>query len=304
MSREQLHLNIEAFIPFSPIGLSPLGAESSAARLVWSDGVHCLDCSLDTWSTFLFSEFHFLSSWVNDIKWFLPVFVTSRLYSYHERYIFSWFYLPSWISFFSILLHVLFFLPFIFHLKPPLFACVSILGGKDPLEKKMQPTQVFLHGKFHGQQSLGGYSPWGHKRVRHAWGCTHLLRKRYLKWNAFLQFPSDLWDWNVCHSSWLTKKCQIRTGPYLTQPPLKQISFHTRPPLSLKACESPVPTNHPFFISQVHFQVQILSNTISFFAPGSHNSCRSLAHMPKEKEKILLPFFLAGCVRKDQNCIV
>ena len=35
------------------------------------------------------------------------------------------------------------------------------LGEEDPLEK--QPTPVFLPGKFHGQRSLVGYSPWGHK---------------------------------------------------------------------------------------------------------------------------------------------
>ena len=27
----------------------------------------------------------------------------------------------------------------------------------------MQPTPVFLLGKLHGQNSLAGYSPWGHK---------------------------------------------------------------------------------------------------------------------------------------------
>ena len=26
-----------------------------------------------------------------------------------------------------------------------------------------QPTPVFLSGKFHGQRSLAGYSPWDHK---------------------------------------------------------------------------------------------------------------------------------------------
>ena len=33
--------------------------------------------------------------------------------------------------------------------------------------KKWQPTPVFLPGKSHGQRSLAGYSPWGHKQVRH-----------------------------------------------------------------------------------------------------------------------------------------
>jgi len=28
---------------------------------------------------------------------------------------------------------------------------------------KWQPTPVFLPGKSHGQKSLVGYSPWGHK---------------------------------------------------------------------------------------------------------------------------------------------
>ena len=32
---------------------------------------------------------------------------------------------------------------------------------------KWQPTPVSLSGKFHGQKSLEGYSPQGHKRVRH-----------------------------------------------------------------------------------------------------------------------------------------
>ena len=35
--------------------------------------------------------------------------------------------------------------------------------GKIPWRKKWQPTPVFLPGEFHGQRSLVGYSPWGHK---------------------------------------------------------------------------------------------------------------------------------------------
>ena len=34
---------------------------------------------------------------------------------------------------------------------------------KIPWSRKWQPTLVFLPGKFHGQRSLAGYSPWGHK---------------------------------------------------------------------------------------------------------------------------------------------
>ena len=35
--------------------------------------------------------------------------------------------------------------------------------GKIPWRRARQPTSVFLPGKSHGQRSLGGYSPWGHK---------------------------------------------------------------------------------------------------------------------------------------------
>ena len=41
----------------------------------------------------------------------------------------------------------------------------SLGGGK------WQPPPVLLPGKFHGQRSLAGYSPWG-CRVRHDW--THM----------------------------------------------------------------------------------------------------------------------------------
>ena len=33
--------------------------------------------------------------------------------------------------------------------------------GKIAWRRKWQPTPVFLPGKFHGQRSLVGYSPWG-----------------------------------------------------------------------------------------------------------------------------------------------
>ena len=41
---------------------------------------------------------------------------------------------------------------------------IQPLGQEDPLEKGMQPTPVFLPGEPHGQRSLVGYSPWGHKK--------------------------------------------------------------------------------------------------------------------------------------------
>ena len=35
--------------------------------------------------------------------------------------------------------------------------------GKFPWRRKWLPTPIFLAGEFHGQRSLVGYSPWGHK---------------------------------------------------------------------------------------------------------------------------------------------
>ena len=44
---------------------------------------------------------------------------------------------------------------------------VQFLGREDPWRRKWQPTSVFLPGKSHGQRSLAGYSPWGHKSDGH-----------------------------------------------------------------------------------------------------------------------------------------
>ena len=38
---------------------------------------------------------------------------------------------------------------------------------KIPWRRKWHPTAVFLPGKSHGQKSLLGYSPWGHKEYKH-----------------------------------------------------------------------------------------------------------------------------------------
>ena len=36
-------------------------------------------------------------------------------------------------------------------------------SGHSPREENGNPIPVFLPGKSHGQRSLVGYSPWGHK---------------------------------------------------------------------------------------------------------------------------------------------
>ena len=36
---------------------------------------------------------------------------------------------------------------------------------KIPWRREWQPMPVFLPGEFHGQRSLAGYGPWGHKEL-------------------------------------------------------------------------------------------------------------------------------------------
>ena len=44
---------------------------------------------------------------------------------------------------------------------------IQSLGWEDALEKEMATHSTFLPGKSHGQRSLGDYSPWDCKRIRH-----------------------------------------------------------------------------------------------------------------------------------------
>ena len=53
---------------------------------------------------------------------------------------------------------------------------VRSLGQKDPLEKEMATTPVFLPGESQGQRSLVGYSPWGCKESDMTERLTHIPR--------------------------------------------------------------------------------------------------------------------------------
>ena len=50
---------------------------------------------------------------------------------------------------------------------------VQSLGQKISWKREWQPTSVFLPREFHGQRSLAGYSPWGHKESYMADWLTH-----------------------------------------------------------------------------------------------------------------------------------
>ena len=54
---------------------------------------------------------------------------------------------------------------------------VCSLGQEDPLEKELETYSSIIIWRIHGQRSLVGYSPWGHKESdRTEW----LILSRYL----------------------------------------------------------------------------------------------------------------------------
>ena len=103
-------------------------------------------------------------------------------------------------------------------------AQVWFLGGEDPLEKWMPPTPVFLPGEFHGQRSLVGYSPWGHKEPEMTKWLTHWIEKCY-QWHEIGQIQiKSLFQLIVLHY-WLflsidncTHAQALRSCPTLCNP--------------------------------------------------------------------------------------
>ena len=77
----------------------------------------------------------------------------------------------------------------------------SIPGsGKIPWSRKWQPTPVLFPGKFHGQRSLVGYSPWGHKELYtteclHA--CAHTHTHTYTNFYIHKRTSCRLELWNL-----------------------------------------------------------------------------------------------------------
>ena len=80
---------------------------------------------------------------------------------------------------------------------------------KIPWRRKWQPTLVFLPGKFHGQRSLAGYSPWGQKRTVHDWATKRqtnfMLLVRLLLKTMFYSLVSfdELWGEADCFKEWV-----------------------------------------------------------------------------------------------------
>ena len=67
--------------------------------------------------------------------------------------------------------------------------------------RKWQPSPVFLLGKSHGQRSLVGYSPWGHKRIGQDLATKQLQYFGHLMWRVDLGL-SELWELVMDREAW------------------------------------------------------------------------------------------------------
>ena len=66
---------------------------------------------------------------------------------------------------------------------------------KIPWSRQQQPTPVFLPGKFHGQRSLAGYSPQGHKEwdtIEHTRAMQCQLGYQWCALNCYALGPSHI----------------------------------------------------------------------------------------------------------------
>ena len=63
--------------------------------------------------------------------------------------------------------------------------------GKILWRMEWLPTPVFLPAEFHGQRSLAGYSPWGHKES----DTTEQLTLSYI----YIYTPTDIYIYNMCN---------------------------------------------------------------------------------------------------------
>ena len=77
---------------------------------------------------------------------------------------------------------------------------------KIPLRRECQPTPVFLPGEFHGQKSLEGYSPWGHKESDTTEQLTQSQSQRCTFNNSFSE---------CTFTAYLLCAGQLMYGPYL-----------------------------------------------------------------------------------------
>ena len=93
--------------------------------------------------------------------------------------------------------------------KPPAMHLTQVLslGPEDSLEKEMATHSRIVPGKSHGQRSLMGYCPWGHKGVRHDLA-TKQHAIEWLSKQGKILFPSYL-SLHFPHSPVQSEKCSV-----------------------------------------------------------------------------------------------
>ena len=76
--------------------------------------------------------------------------------------------------------------------------------GKIPSRRKGQPTPVFLPGESHGERSLAGYRPWGHKEL----GTTEWLSLHFTSYLWSSEGQTDIWNgWTKVLSNFIPTNC-------------------------------------------------------------------------------------------------
>ena len=78
-------------------------------------------------------------------------------------------------------------------------------SGRSPGARKWHPTPIFLPGKFHGQRSLAGYSPWGCKEshtTERTRAHTLTSEKNELLWTLKAEGPWFPPEWTDSSRHW------------------------------------------------------------------------------------------------------
>ena len=107
---------------------------------------------------------------------------------------------------------------------------------RSPGEGYDNPTPVFLPGESHGQKSLAGYSPWGHKQSD--------MAERPLKKNGLQKLPERGWPmgWRVCQQDLVLLGLMVRgAAPRNTPQEQRGGSSHLLPCLFPCYCHSRSP---------------------------------------------------------------
>ena len=93
-----------------------------------------------------------------------------------------------------------------------------------PWRRKWQPTPVLLPGGIHGQRSLAGFSPWGHKESDMAEAAyQQQQQKLYFNYNYLIRAECKqgvkyiLLNWGLLHCRLILYELSYQGMPYFPQ---------------------------------------------------------------------------------------